>query len=92
MQAQATTPPFLTKSIQDQVLQQRSQLTEHSTQILSYILQYSLKLLSAASAQIFLAIVVPIISFFMLKDGARLREELIDLVAPGRNRELMEDV
>ena len=39
-----------------------------------------------------LAIVVPIISFFMLKDGSLLREELIDLVAPGRNRELMEDV
>jgi predicted PurR-regulated permease PerM len=36
--------------------------------------------------------VVPIISFFMLKDGHLIREELIDLFSSGRNRELVEDV
>ncbi len=84
--------PQPAKSLQDQILQQlRAEVTQHSTQILSYVPQYSLKLLSAAG-NLLLAIIVPIISFFMLKDGSLLREDLIDLVAPGRNRELMEDV
>jgi len=74
--------------VQEKIL---AQLTENATQILSFVPQYTLKLLSAAS-YLLLAIVVPIISFFMLKDGSLLREELVDLFAPGRNRELMEDV
>jgi len=91
-QAESSTMPPPAKSIQDQLIEQaRSQLTENSTQILSLVPRYSLKLLSAAST-ILLGVVVPIISFFMMKDGRRLREELIDLVAPGRNRELIEDV
>ena len=39
-----------------------------------------------------LAIVVPIISFFMLKDGGLIREDLIDLFSAGRGRDLVEDV
>jgi len=84
--------PQVAKPIKDQILEQaQSQLAAHSNQILSLVPQYSLKLLSAASYLV-LAIVVPIISFFMMKDGALIREELIDLVAPGKNRELMDDV
>lgn len=85
-----TTPP-LPKPLQDLLEQVEIQLRDNSTQILSYVPQYSLRILSAAS-NLLLAIVVPIISFFMLKDGHQLREELIDFIAPGRNRELMEDV
>ncbi len=88
----ASTVPQPAKSIEDQILDQaRTQLVEHTTQILSLVPQYSLKILTAAS-YLLLAIVVPIISFFMLKDGSLIREELIELVAPGHNRELMEDV
>jgi predicted PurR-regulated permease PerM len=84
-------PPVI-KSAQDQVLDYlRAQLQENSTQILSLVPQYSLRIISAAG-NLLLAIVIPIISFFMMKDGSLLREELIELVAPGRNRELMEDV
>jgi predicted PurR-regulated permease PerM len=84
--------PQVIKSIQDQIIEQaRTQLTENSTQILSMVPQYSLKIISAASNLLFV-IVVPIISFFMMKDGSLIREELIELVAPGRNRELMDDV
>jgi predicted PurR-regulated permease PerM len=90
--ADSSAAPQATKSIEDQILSQvREQVAEHSTEILSYVPRYSLKLLSAAG-NLLLAIVVPIISFFMLKDGSLIREELIELVAPGRNRELMEDV
>jgi predicted PurR-regulated permease PerM len=84
-------PPGV-KSLQDQIIDQaRAQLTEHSGEILSAIPQYSLKLLSA-SRYLLLAIVVPIISFFLLKDGGMMREELIDLFSTGRNRPLVEDV
>jgi len=84
--------PPVAKSFQDQVLDQaRAQLTEHSGQLVSLVPQYSLKLLSE-SRYLFLAIVVPIISFFMLKDGGLIREELIDLFSTGQNRELVEDV
>jgi predicted PurR-regulated permease PerM len=91
-QGDNSSAPPVAKTVQDQILEQaRAQIEEHSTQILSYVPQYSLKILSAAS-YLMLGIVIPIISFFMLKDGSLLREELIDLFAPGRNRELMEDV
>ncbi|HEY3841370.1 MAG TPA: AI-2E family transporter [Bryobacteraceae bacterium] len=84
--------PQPAKSNVDQVLEEiRAQVEEHSTQILSYVPQYSMKILSAASYLLF-AVVIPIISFFMLKDGSLLREDLIELFAAGRNRELMEDV
>jgi predicted PurR-regulated permease PerM len=84
--------PQVIKSIQEKAIDQiRGQLFENSTQILSLVPQYSLKILSAAS-NVLLAVVVPIISFFMMKDGNLIREELLELVAPGRNRELMEDV
>jgi len=87
----SASPPAV-KSVQDQIIDYaRSQLEENSTQILSLVPQYSLRILSAAG-NLLLAIVIPIISFFMMKDGSLLREELIELVAPGRNRELMEDV
>ena len=93
MQTQAGPPSMagLPKPVQDLLEQLYGQLRENSTEILSYIPQYSLKILSAAS-NLLLAIVVPIISFFMLKDGHQLREEMIEFAAPGRNRELMEDV
>jgi predicted PurR-regulated permease PerM len=95
MQAQTQVDPSapqVIKSIQEKVIDQiRGQLFENSTQILSLVPQYSLKILSAAS-NVLLAVVVPIISFFMMKDGNLIREELLELVAPGRNRELMEDV
>jgi predicted PurR-regulated permease PerM len=84
--------PQTAKTIQQQVFEQaQAQITQHTTEILSAVPQYSMKVLSAAS-YLLLAIVVPIISFFMLKDGAQLREDIVDLVAPGRNRELMEEV
>jgi predicted PurR-regulated permease PerM len=85
-------PPAQPQPLQDKIIAQvLAQLESNATHILSLVPQYSLKILSAAS-YLLLAIVVPIISFFMMKDGSLLREELIELVAPGRHRELMDDV
>ena len=91
-QTDKTAEPQAVKSIQDQILDQvRLQLTEHSGQLMSLVPRYSMELLSG-SRYLLLAIVIPIISFFMLKDGGLIREELIDLLSNGRNRELVEDV
>jgi predicted PurR-regulated permease PerM len=80
------------KSVQDQIINQiRGQVTQHYNELVSLVPEYSIKLLSL-SRYLLLAIVVPIISFFLLKDGASMREDLIDLFAAGRNRELMDDV
>jgi predicted PurR-regulated permease PerM len=87
----STLPPAA-KTLQWQVLDQvQSQITEHTTQILSLIPKYSVKLLSAASYAL-LAIVVPIISFFMLKDGHELREGLLELLSTDSNRSLLDDL
>jgi predicted PurR-regulated permease PerM len=85
-------PPDAKASVQDKIMfQAMDQVTQHSGEILSAITGYSLKLLSA-SRYLLLAIVVPIISFFLLKDGGMMREELIDLFSSGDNRPLVEDV
>ena len=80
------------KSLEAQVINElRAQLVLHYSQLVALVPQYSIKVLSV-SRYLLLIIVIPIMSFFMLKDGAALREDLIDLFAPGRDRELIEDV
>lgn len=84
--------PQVAKSIQDQIIDEvRDQVYQHSGELVSLVPQYSLKLLSE-SRYLLLTLVIPIISFFMLKDGGQIREDMIDLFAAGKNRELMEDV
>jgi predicted PurR-regulated permease PerM len=91
-QAAQSPIPEHVKTLQDQVLDQiRAQLTQHTGELMSLVPRYSLQLLSG-SRYLLLAIVVPIISFFMLKDGGLIREDLIELFSAGRNRELVEDV
>jgi len=91
-QADQSSVPQHVKTLQDQVLDQfRSQLTGHIGGLMSMLPEYSMKLLSG-SRYLLLAIVVPIISFFMLKDGGLIREEMIDLFSSGRNRDLVEDL
>lgn len=88
----ADTGPVAGKPIKEQVIDGlRGQVVLHYSQLVAMVPQYSMKVLSV-SRYLLLIIVVPIISFFLLKDGASLREELIDLFAPGRDRELVEDV
>ena len=92
LKADQSAVPQHVKTLQDQVLDQvRAQLTQHTGEIMSLVPRYSLELLSG-SRYLLLAIVVPIISFFMLKDGNLIREEVIELFSAGRNRDLVEDV
>jgi predicted PurR-regulated permease PerM len=66
-------------------------LKEHSSDILGYLPTAGMKVLSFSGYLIFL-VLVPIISFFLLKDGARIRDSLLSLTPVGARRELWTDI
>jgi predicted PurR-regulated permease PerM len=59
--------------------------------LLSELPKAGLKVLSAATRLIDV-IIVPILSFFFLKDGRRIRDYAVELIGDGPRRELLEDV
>jgi predicted PurR-regulated permease PerM len=64
-------------------------IREQLGEIVSGAPRFSLRVL-AASANLIDLIVIPILSFFMLKDGARIRDDLLNLFHPGSSREAAE--
>lgn len=69
----------------------RAQLKQHENDIISRLPTAGLKVLSIAPKLIFL-IVVPILSFFLLKDGRKIRDHLIELFDEGPQRQLLKEV
>ena len=66
-------------------------LYKHYNDYMGILPQVTLRVLKASTDVIYL-IIVPILSFFLLKDGLTMRDELVSLVDAGRSRELMQDV
>ncbi len=62
---------------------------KHSSEMASFLPTISLEILKASKNLIYL-VIVPILSFFILKDGTRMRDELLDMIEPGRMRELVD--
>jgi predicted PurR-regulated permease PerM len=60
---------------------------EHSSDILSYVPSAGLKVLSFSGYLLFI-ILVPIISFFLLKDGPDIRDSLTSMAPPGARRDM----
>jgi predicted PurR-regulated permease PerM len=60
-----------------------SQIAEHYDEILGILPKISLRVLSASSNLIYL-VIIPILSFFILKDGRDIRDSLLDLFNAGR--------
>jgi predicted PurR-regulated permease PerM len=84
-------PPFI-NSLKDQIINHaRDFFAANSSDILSVISHAGIKALSVASDLVFI-VVIPILSFFFLKDGALLRQHILDLVDKGPRRALLEDV
>lgn len=69
----------------------RQQIREHSSEYLSMLPKASLRVLLAASDLIYV-IVVPILSFFFLKDGRAIRARILELVESESKRELLKNV
>ncbi len=67
----------------------REQLYAGTSDLLSQLPKAGLKVISVAS-HIIDVIIVPILSFFFLKDGRHIRDEAVDLLADGPKRDLVE--
>ncbi len=80
------------ESIKEQMLTKlRQSLLEGFSGLLSELPKAGLKVLSVATHLIDI-IIVPILSFFFLKDGRRIRDSAVELLADGPKRELLEDL
>lgn len=69
----------------------RKQVTDHSQDIVSLLRNAAIGVLSRAGSLIFI-VLVPILSFFFLKDGDVIRSSILDAVAWGRQRENINDI
>jgi predicted PurR-regulated permease PerM len=68
-----------------------TEVGQWSTDVLSALPQAGIKFLTVASNLIFL-VIIPVLSFFFLKDGHVMREHLLELVDAGPRRALLDDV
>jgi predicted PurR-regulated permease PerM len=69
----------------------RGQVASGGSDALSTMAQAGVKFLSVASDLIFV-VVIPILSFFFLKEGPMIREHILELIGDGPKRELLDDV
>jgi predicted PurR-regulated permease PerM len=69
----------------------RRQMTEGSNDLLSSLAQAGLRAVTVATDLIYV-VIVPILSFFFLKDAHVMREHVLDLVDSGPSRALLDDL
>ena len=85
-------PPVAPATLSQQVLERaRREILDRSGDLVSALPRAGLQLLSYASNLIDI-IIVPVLAFFLLKDGHLIREQLLELVDPGPRRALLDDV
>jgi predicted PurR-regulated permease PerM len=79
-------------SLKDTVLNAaQSYLLEHYKDVVSFLPTITLQILRASSNLLYV-IIIPIMSFFILKDGHELREEFVELLNPGHSREFAREL
>jgi predicted PurR-regulated permease PerM len=84
--------PEVINTVKKQALDKlRSQVASGGSDALSTMAQAGVKFLSVASDLIFV-VVIPILSFFFLKEGPTIREHILELIGDGPKRELLDDV
>jgi predicted PurR-regulated permease PerM len=69
----------------------QKQLAEHSRDLLSLLPNMALGFLSHAGSLIYI-VLVPILGFFLLKDGPEFRNSLLEMLAEGSRREEIKDI
>ncbi|MGA9208274.1 MAG: AI-2E family transporter, partial [Terriglobales bacterium] len=69
----------------------RKQLVDHSRDLLSLLPNAALGVLSHAGSLIFI-VLVPILSFFFLKDGAVIRISVLGILAEGSRRDMINEI
>ena len=89
--AAATVAPSV-QTVQDAVVSTlRKQLVDHSRDLLSLLSNAALSVLSHAGSLIFV-VLVPILSFFILKDGRLIRSTVLDIPAEGSQRDMINEI
>jgi predicted PurR-regulated permease PerM len=88
----ASTGPPAINSLKDQIINDlRTFLATRSGDLLATISRAGFRALSVATDLIYI-VVIPILSFFFLKDGPLLRKHILELVDEGPRRALLEDL
>jgi predicted PurR-regulated permease PerM len=69
----------------------RKQLVAHSRELLSLLPNAALNVLSHARSLVVI-ILVPVLSFFILKDGGAIRRSMLGILADGSRRDMIQDI
>jgi predicted PurR-regulated permease PerM len=69
----------------------RKQVVYHSRDILSLLPNAALGVLSHAGSLVFI-VLVPILSFFFLKDGRLIRHSILEILAEGSRRDVIQEI
>jgi predicted PurR-regulated permease PerM len=69
----------------------QAQIRQHANEVVGFLSRAGLRALSAAGDLVYI-VIVPILSFFLLKDAGTMRETLLGLVTEGSSRRLAEDI
>jgi predicted PurR-regulated permease PerM len=91
---QAPTPeasPSVNSLKEELVGKLRLEVASRSSDLISALPQFGIKFLSVASDLIFV-VIIPILSFFFLKDAQLIRDHILGLVIQGPHRELLDDM
>lgn len=69
----------------------QTQVREHAGDIAGFLPRFGLRALSAAGDVVYV-VIIPILSFFFLKDGRAMWATFLELIAEGPRRALVEDI
>jgi predicted PurR-regulated permease PerM len=69
----------------------RLEVAKRSSDLLSFVPEFSLKFLSVAGHLIYV-VIVPILAFFFLKDANAMRQHVLEFVDSGPRRELVDEI
>jgi predicted PurR-regulated permease PerM len=85
-------PPTAVNSLKEQIIERaKTEIGERSGDILATLSRAGLKIITVASDLIYV-VVIPILSFFFLKDGRLIRQHILEMVDEGPQRILLDDV
>jgi predicted PurR-regulated permease PerM len=87
----ADLPPMLDHARLELLSRVRDEISTRAGELISALPSAGLKFLNVASSLIYV-VIIPILSFFFLKDGNLIRDHILDLVNAGPNRILLDDV
>jgi predicted PurR-regulated permease PerM len=91
-QSPSPSTPEGVQTIKETALSQlQSYVYKHYNEMVSFLPGITLKVLEASTNLLYL-VIIPIMSFFILKDGRKLRDEFLDLLESGHPRELADEI